>query len=83
MQTKFDNPPTGSIDVAFEMAPARTHVPAQNDDGGIVASSVYANGQHIADIPIEEAGAWAKKPGHVVWIGLLELGEELLRRVQE
>ena len=83
MQTKIDNPPTGSIDAAFEKAPARTNVPAQNDDGGIVASSVYANGQRIADIPIEEAGAWAKKPGHVVWIGLLEPGEDLLRRVQE
>ena len=38
---------------------------------GIVASSVYTAGRRIADIPIEEAGGWAKKPGHVVWIGLL------------
>jgi magnesium transporter len=38
----------------------------------IVASSVY----------IEEAGEWAKKPGHVVWIGLLEPDRDLLLRVQ-
>ncbi|TIS78424.1 MAG: magnesium transporter, partial [Mesorhizobium sp.] len=38
---------------------------------GIIASSVYTAGRRIADIPIEEAGEWARKPGHVVWIGLL------------
>jgi magnesium transporter len=48
----------------------------------IVASSVYTAGRRIADIPIEEAGEWAKKPGHVVWIGLLEPDRDLLLRVQ-
>lgn len=50
---------------------------------GIVASSVYAFGKKLDDVPIEEAGNWAKKEGHVVWIGLLEPDAELLARVQE
>lgn len=49
---------------------------------GIIASSVYTAGRRIADIPIEEAGEWARKPGHVVWIGLLEPDRNLLLRVQ-
>ncbi len=49
---------------------------------GVVASSVYAAGHRIADIPIEEAGQWASKEGHVVWIGLLEPSREMLLRVQ-
>ena len=50
---------------------------------GVVASSVYANGRRIADIPIEQAGEWSRKEGHVVWIGLLEPSRELLHRVQQ
>jgi len=49
---------------------------------GVIASSVYRNGRRLADIPIDEAGAWASKKGHVVWIGLLEPSRELLLRVQ-
>jgi magnesium transporter len=51
-------------------------------DTGIVAASVYANGKRVADIAIEEAGTWSKKPGHVVWIGLFEPSYDLLARVQ-
>lgn len=51
-------------------------------EAGIVASSVYAAGHRVADIPVEEAGAWAAKEGHFVWIGLLEPDRELLLRVQ-
>jgi len=51
-------------------------------DAGIIASSVYQAGRRVADIPIEEAGDWARKDGHVVWIGLLEPSRELLLRVQ-
>jgi magnesium transporter len=36
----------------------------------------------VADLAIEEAGAWSHKPGHVVWIGLHEPGLDLLRKVQ-
>ena len=49
---------------------------------GVVAASVYAGGRRVADIAIDEAGEWSKKPGHVVWIGLLEPGYALLARVQ-
>jgi magnesium transporter len=49
---------------------------------GVVASAVYAAGRRLADIRIEEAGDWSRKPGHVVWIGLHEPGLDLLRKVQ-
>ena len=49
---------------------------------GVVASGVYANGRRILDIPIEQAGQWAKKEGHIVWIGLLEPSAELLEKVR-
>lgn len=51
-------------------------------EAGIVASSVYAGGRRVADIPIDEAGIWVERPGHVVWVGLLEPSLELLARVQ-
>ncbi len=49
---------------------------------GIIASGVYKNGARLTDIAIDEAGKWANKEGHVVWIGLLEPKRELLLRVQ-
>ena len=49
---------------------------------GVIASSVYCAGKRVADIAIEEAGGWARREGHVVWIGLLEPSRELLLRVQ-
>ena len=52
-------------------------------EAGVVAAGVYAQGRRVRDIPIEEAGQWAKRPGHVVWIGLYEPSAELLRRVQK
>ena len=51
-------------------------------EAGIIAASVYANGKRVADIAIDEAGAWAKRPGHVVWIGLFEPSYDLLAQVQ-
>ena len=52
------------------------------DEPGVIAASVYAGGRRISDIPIDAAGQWSKQEGHVVWIGLFEPSEELLRRVQ-
>jgi magnesium transporter len=50
---------------------------------GIVAASVYAGGRRVAaEIAIEDAREWSKRPGHVVWIGLFEPSQELLARVQ-
>ena len=51
-------------------------------ESGVVASSAYRNGRRVADIAIEDAGKWAKKPDHVVWIGLLEPNSELLEKVR-
>jgi magnesium transporter len=59
--------------------------PAQADDSaqqGIVASSAYAGGRRVADIAVEQAGEWSRRPGHVVWIGLFEPADDLLGRVQ-
>jgi magnesium transporter len=52
-------------------------------DAGVVACSVYAGGQLIAKIAVDEAREWSKKPGHVVWIGLLEPSASLLKRAQK
>jgi magnesium transporter len=50
---------------------------------GIVNAAVYAGGRRVTDIAIEDAGDWAKKPGHVVWIGLYEPADALLAQVQQ
>jgi magnesium transporter len=49
---------------------------------GVVASTVYAAGRRVTDTAIDDAGAWIKRPGHVVWIGLHEPSDALLKRVQ-
>jgi magnesium transporter len=54
----------------------------ESPEPGVVAASVYAGGSCISDIAIDEAGKWAKKPGHVVWIGLFEPGHDLLSRLE-
>jgi magnesium transporter len=51
-------------------------------EAGVVASSVYVKGKRIAEIPVDEAGSWSKRPGHIVWLGLFEPSPELLLRVQ-
>jgi len=56
--------------------------PSAKTEPGIVASSAYAHGKRIADVPLDEAGAWAERPGHVVWIGLFEPSEDMLARAQ-
>lgn len=54
----------------------------QSDRPGVVAASVYAGGRRVADISVDVAGEWSKKPGHVVWIGLFEPSHELLKSLQ-
>lgn len=51
-------------------------------DAGVVAAGVYAGGRRVADISVDEAGSWAAREGHFVWIGLLEPDEALLLRIQ-
>lgn len=49
---------------------------------GLVNSVVYCGGRKLTDIAVDDAGEWARRPGHVVWIGLYEPKRELLERVQ-
>ncbi|MDJ1157516.1 magnesium/cobalt transporter CorA [Chelatococcus sp. SYSU_G07232] len=49
---------------------------------GVVGASAYVGGRRVADVAIEDAGDWVRRPGHVVWIGLHEPDAELLRQVQ-
>ncbi|WP_448189849.1 magnesium/cobalt transporter CorA [Azospirillum sp. sgz301742] len=49
----------------------------------VVASAAYHDGRRVADVPVEEAGAWAERDDHFVWVGLLEPDEALLRQVQQ
>lgn len=50
-------------------------------EDGVVASAVYEKGSRVATIEIDRAGEWAKREGHVVWIGLYEPSIDLLARV--
>jgi magnesium transporter len=49
---------------------------------GVVAAGAYVDGRRVANIAISEASAWRQKPGHVVWIGLLEPSTAVLAEVQ-
>jgi magnesium transporter len=55
---------------------------ANRRDPAIVAAAAYLGGQRVAEISVEEAGEWSRRPGHVVWIGLHEPSLELLRLFQ-
>ena len=69
---------------SFERVRPSADAAASGDEtASIIASCAYANGKRVADIPIDDAGEWARKEGHVVWIGLLEPDGELLHRVQK
>src|SRR5215207_6232913 len=48
----------------------------------VVASAAYLGGRRVADIGVEDAGEWSRRPGHVVWIGLHEPSLDLLRQLQ-
>ncbi|MER2265223.1 magnesium and cobalt transport protein CorA [Methylobacterium oxalidis] len=59
-----------------------TQASSPNKTPGVVASGVYTGGRRVADVPVEEAGDWARRPGHFVWIGLYEPPSDLLAQVQ-
>jgi len=61
---------------------ATNAAPGAGREPGVVAAAVYAGGKRLQDVDIDEAGAWAARPGHVVWIGLYEPSLELLARAQ-
>ncbi len=51
--------------------------------GEVIAAAAYSAGRKIQDIPMEESGAWATKPGHFVWVGIHEPDEAELRQLQK
>src|SRR3954453_739336 len=63
------------------MAQPDAFAPA-NENLGVVAASAYVDGRRIADISLAEAGAWACRARHVVWIGLHEPSAALLDQIQ-
>jgi magnesium transporter len=67
-----------------EQVPARALTPTQSGfEDEMVAAGVYAGGRRIADLAsVEEASDWLERPGHVVWLGLLDPSDALLARVQ-
>ena len=62
--------------------PPTPPIPSAGHDPSVVAAAAYLGGRRVADIPVEEAGEWARRPGHVVWIGLHEPSVDLMRRLQ-
>ena len=60
------------------LKPASKSLPHQ----AVVASAAYLGGRRVADISVEDAGEWSRRPGHVVWIGLHEPSLDLLRQLQ-
>jgi magnesium transporter len=50
--------------------------------GRVIAAAAYHEGCRVADIGVEESGAWAARPGHFVWIGIEAPSEPELRRLQ-
>lgn len=59
--------------------PARSFAP----EPGLVNAVVYRGGRKLSDIAVDDAGEWAHRPGHVVWIGLYEPKRDLLARLQK
>ena len=53
-----------------------------NENFGVVAASAYVDGRRVATVSLLDAGEWARRPRHVVWIGLHEPSAELLDQVQ-
>jgi magnesium transporter len=70
-----------------DLAEPRRLADAMYRDGelkrGVVACAAYESGQRIEDIAIHECGTHARRDGCIVWLGLYEPDEELLRIIQE
>jgi magnesium transporter len=60
----------------------RPALESEDREPGVVAAAVYQRGCKVADIAIDDAGQWAQREGHVVWIGLFEPSRHLLDRVR-
>ncbi|MEE7475136.1 magnesium/cobalt transporter CorA [Methylobacterium hispanicum] len=62
---------------------ARNSVTPEAKTPGVVMAAAYADGKRVADVEIGQAGDWARKDGHLVWIGLYEPSAELLSEIQD
>lgn len=62
---------------------SRNSVPPEPKTPGVVMAAAYADGKRVADVGIGQAGDWADKDGHLVWIGLYEPSAELLSEIQD
>jgi magnesium transporter len=48
----------------------------------ILSARAYENGMAVVEIPLDQAGEWAAKPDHFVWIGLREPQQAELATLQ-
>lgn len=53
-------------------------MPDTDPPGTVVASAAYRDGRRVAEVPLAEAGAWAMREDHFVWVGLYEPDEAQL-----
>jgi magnesium Mg(2+) and cobalt Co(2+) transport protein (corA) len=75
---------TGTETAADSLHPNEVPCPRrQADSRGVVNAVVYAGNKRICDVDINEAGKWAQKPNHIVWIGLCEPKPDLLAELQK
>ena len=64
--------------MAEEAAPSPLERPSW-----LIGASAYHEGQRIADVRLDEAGEWARREGHLVWIGLLDPPEAQLETLRQ
>jgi magnesium transporter len=57
--------------------------PARERPDWLIGASVYHRGHRVADIHLDEAGEWATRDAHVVWIGLVDPPEDVLHTIQK
>ena len=50
---------------------------------GVVACAVYEGGRRVEDVAIHECGAIPRREGCILWLGLYEPDEELMRVLQQ
>jgi magnesium transporter len=69
------------VDAAYRASAAAP--PAEPSRRGIVACGVYREGCRVQDIAIEQCAGHAGRDGSLVWLGLYEPDDALMRSVQE
>lgn len=57
--------------------------PSELAGAHVVGAAVYADGRRVAEVRLDEAHIWMRRPGHFVWIGLQSPDESTMRLAQE